>query len=259
MSTPDYDKISRYVDGEMNAEELKAFEEELQQDAELQKATAFYREVNDTLKYKLQTDEGESALRTTLEKMKDQYFSKEALSEKTKAKVVPFRPVRRWIAAAAMILVIIIAGILFWAPWKKDLYKQYAYIEMSPVTERGLPADSLLKLAAENFNNKKFAATIPLFESLLKLDPQNTYVHYYYAIALLESSQVEKSRTELAGLYEGNSLFKYDAAFYMALSYLRESVPSGKEKDKDKCKEWLNKIPADAGPYNKAQELLNKL
>jgi len=52
MSTLDYDKISRYVDGEMNAEELKAFEEELRLDDELRKATSLYKEVNDTLKYK---------------------------------------------------------------------------------------------------------------------------------------------------------------------------------------------------------------
>ena len=53
-------------------------------------------------------------------------------------------------------------------------------------------------------------------------------------------------------LYSRVSLFKYDAAFYMALSYL-------KEKNKPGCKEWLNKIPADAGPYSNAQELLKKL
>jgi hypothetical protein len=38
----------------------------------------------------------------------------------------------------------------------------------------------------------------------------------------------------------------------MALSYL-------KEKNKPACIDWLNKIPADAGPYGKAQELLKKL
>ena len=77
-------------------------------------------------------------------------------------------------------------------------------------------------------------------------------MQFYYAVALLQNGDIEKSRAQLNELYNGESLFKYDAAFYMALSYL-------KEKDKAICREWLNKIPADAGPYSKAQELLKKL
>lgn len=251
MSTPDYDMISRYLDGEMNAEEKKAFEEQLQQDATLQKEVDLFREVNETLKMKLHPDENELALLNSLEEMRGEYF-------KSGAKVVPFRQLRRWMAAAAAVIIVAVSMLIL-APWKKDLYKQYAYIEMPPVAQRGTPADSLLRQATENFNNKKFAASLPFFEAILKDDPQNSFVHYFYSIALLENGQIEKSRTELAGLYEGTSLFKYDAAFYMALSYLRESVPSGIEKNKDKCKEWLNKIPWDAGVYNKAQKLLKKL
>ena len=140
-----------------------------------------------------------------------------------------------------------------WQPWKKeDLYQQYAAIQMPGIAERGATADSLLKLAVENFNNKKFTEAIPAFEAVLKDSSQNTFVQYYYAIALLQNNQTEKSRIELTGLYNGESLFKYDAAFYMGLGYL-------KEKNKPGCKEWLNKIPGDAGPYSKAQELLKKL
>ena len=64
--------------------------------------------------------------------------------------------------------------------------------------------------------------------------------------------RIENARKELMIVYNGVSSFKYDAAFYLALSYL-------KEKNKADCKNWLNKIPADAGIYNKAQELLKKI
>jgi cytochrome c-type biogenesis protein CcmH/NrfG len=244
MNTPDYDKISRYIDDEMDAGERKSFEEQLQHDAELRKETELYKEINDTLKYKLQADEEEKGLRNTLEEMNDLHFG-------SKAKIIPLKKYRLWIASAAAIAVIAVLTML-WAPWKKDLYKQYAYIEMPPVAERGVPADSLLKQGTSNFNEKKFKAASSSFEAILKNDPQNAYVQFYYAIALLESGQIEESRTEFTGLYNGASLFKYDAAFYMALSYL-------KEKNKTACREWLNKIPADANIHNKAQKLLKKL
>ncbi len=243
MSARDYDMISRYLDGEMNAEEQKAFEEQMQQDADLKKEVELFKEVNETLKMKLHPDESESALQDTLEEMRDQYF-------RSKTKVVSFTRFR-WMAAAAVLLIAVVSIIIL-APWKKDLYKQYAYIQMPGAEQRGTPGDSLLKVVTENFNKEKYAETVRSFEIILKNDPQNSFLHYYYAIALQLSGEVEKSRSELLPLYNGNSSFKYGAAFYMALSYL-------KVKDKATCSEWLNKIPADADMYGKAQELLKKL
>ena len=49
-------------------------------------------------------------------------------------------------------------------------------------------------------------------------------------------------------LYNDNSTFKYEAAFYMALSYL-------KEKNENKTREWLNKIPVDAAVHQKVKSL----
>ena len=243
MSTYDYDMINRYIDGEMNAEELKAFEQQMQQNADLKKEVELFREVNETLKMKLHPDANELALRDTLEEMRDQYFQ-------SKAKVVSFKRYR-WMAAAAVLLIAFVS-ITLWAPWKKDLYKQYAYIKMPGVEERGVPGDSLLRDITAKFNKEKYTEIISSFEIILKSDPQNSFLHYYYAIALLMDGQVEKSRTELSQLYNGSSTFKFDAAFYMALSYV-------KAKDKVKAKEWLDKIPVDAAIHEKAQALEKKL
>jgi predicted Zn-dependent protease len=241
MNAFDYDMISRYVDGEMTAEELKDFEQQLQQNSELKKEVELYKEVNDVLKQKLHPAADEMALRETLEEMRNEYF-------KPKAKIISFKKVTMWVVSAAAVLLLFV---FIWSPWKQDLYKQFASIEMAPVAERGNAADSLLKKATVDFNDKKFNEAIPSFETILKNDTANSYVHYYYAIALLQNDQVNKSRYELIQLYNGNSLFKYDAAFYMALSYV-------KVKDNVKAKEWLDKIPAGTDVYDKAQKLEKK-
>ena len=247
MKDIDHDMINRYLDGEMSADEVKAFEVQMQQDTDLQQEVELMKDVNETLKIKLHPGENELALRNTLGEMRSEYFSLGS----QQAKIIPFRR-RRWVTAAAAILIMAVM-LTIWSPWnKEDLYKQYASIQMPGIAERGSTTDSLMRGAIENFNNKKFAEAIPSFEEALKDDPQNTFVQYYYGIALLQNRETGRSRINFIQLYNGVSLFRYDAAFYMALSYLNE-------KDRTNCKEWLNKIPADAAVYSKAQELLKKL
>ena len=254
MKEFDHDIINRYFGGEMNEAESKAFEEQMQEDAELKHVVALYRDVNQTLQMKLHPGEKESALRNTLGEIRNDFFSKK-IEDRSTAKVVQFRR-SRWIAAAAAVYIGIVM-LTVWAPWKKtgSLYDQYAAIDMPAVTERGTPADTLAKLlkeATDDFNNKKFAEAVPVFNSIRQMDSSNVFIQFYYGVALLQSGQTAASRQQLTELYNGHSLFKYDAAFYMALSYL-------KEKNNVACKEWLSKIPADAGLYGKAQELMKKL
>jgi tetratricopeptide (TPR) repeat protein len=247
MKEFDYDMINRYLDGEMDAEELKAFELQMMEDTDLINEVELLKDVNSTLKIKLHPGENEMALRNTIQEINAEFFT----NKTEQAKVIPLGR-RRWMTAAAAVLTMALL-LTVWQPWKKeDLYKQYAAIQMPAVAERGAAADSLLKLAVIKFNNKKFADAIPAFEAVLKDSAQNSFVQYYYAIALLQNDQVEKSRAQLTDLINGVSVFRHDAKFYMALGYL-------KEKKIALCKEWLNKIPTDNPAWFKAQELLKKL
>ncbi len=255
MKEFDHDMINSYLEGEMNEAETKAFEAQMQEDADLKNVVELYMDVKQTLKMKLNPGQKESALRNTLGEMRSDFFSKEIIEAKPTAKIVRFSR-SRWIAAAAAVFIGIVM-LTIWAPWEKtgSLYDQYASIDMPAVTERGTPADTLarlLKEATNDFNDKKFAEAVPVFTTIRKIDSSNVFIQFYYGVALLQSGQTAASRQQLTELYNGSSLFKYDAEFYMALSYL-------KEKNNTACKEWLNKIPADAGMYGKAQGLLKKL
>jgi predicted Zn-dependent protease len=247
MKEFDYDMINRYLDGEMNAEELKAFELLMQQDVDLQKEVELTKDVLSTLTIKLQPGENEKALQHSLTEMNTEYFS----TKTQQAKIISVNR-RRWMTAVAAIFIMALL-LTLWQPWKKeDLFQQYAAIQMPGIAERGAATDSLLKQAVENFNNKKFAEAIPAFEKILRDSAENSFVQYYYAIALLQNDNIKKARVQFSALYNGASIFKNDAAFYMALSYL-------KENNILVCKDWLNKIPADNATWFKAQELLKKL
>lgn len=253
MKEFNYDMINRYLDAEMTAEEQHTFELQMQQDPDLRTEVVLIKDVNATLKIKLHPAENELALRNTLKEMKAEYFE----TRGAKAKIIPLSQ-RRWMTAiAAMFIMALLLTI--WQPWKReDLYQQYAAIQMPGIAERGPAADSLLKSAVENFNNKKFAEAIPVFETVLNnsirdsAGVKNRFIQYYYAIALLQNDEVKKSRSQLEDLIYSASIFRNDATYYMALSYL-------KEKNTAACKEWLNKIPTDTEAWFKAQKLKQKL
>ena len=74
----------------------------------------------------------------------------------------------------------------------------------------------------------------------------------YYGIALLEDGQFQKAESSLTELKKGNSIFKNQAIWYLALSKL-------KQKDYDSTKKILETMPQDYEHYDQVQELLNEL
>lgn len=224
------DDIARYAEGLMEADEQAAFEASLAADASLQQQLELYQEVHTGLQQHFTPD---TELQQTLQGLRGEFFTKKP------ARVIPFK---RYAVAVAAIL---IAVMFVWQPWKPSLYKQYADITMVAPVERGEETDQLSEAVAA-FNKKDFTTAASLLEKVY--DSTNSFTSFYYGVALLQSNETGRARTILNRLYAGESAFKNEAAFYLALSYL-------KEDDKTTCINWLQKIP----DHPKAQELLKKL
>jgi anti-sigma factor RsiW len=115
MNEYDHDMITRYLDGEMNADEAAAFREMMQQDPGLAREVELYRELNETLKMKLHPDADELAFRKTLEGMRTAYFSGNKENIQQPAQIVRLKRTR-WITAIAAVFtgIILLTG---WSPW----------------------------------------------------------------------------------------------------------------------------------------------
>lgn len=242
------DKFSKqdvisYADGEMEASEIEAFEIALRDDADLQAELKLYKSVKGTLKSKLAPNQADTEFKETLKQLTQQHFN--SAGAKPTAKIFAFSKI--WYAAAILVI-----GLLVWAPWNKNLYNQYADTEMISFAERGNNDQADLQSATDAFNAGKFEEAEKILAPLVTEDPANDMLRYYLGVAQLEEGSVETARKNLSIVAAKESLLKYDATFYMALSYL-------KDKNKDECKVWLNKIPEDASSYDKAQELLKDL
>ncbi len=177
------------------------------------------------------------------------YF-KDEIAETPQFKVVR-NNLRRWIALAASITLVAAAIWFFTRSGGMPTYQQYAQHEPLSFTVMG---DNLVsKTDAEtNFEQKDFGKALAALDQVLAAEPDNIKAKFYRGICLIELDRSAEARTVFEPLAAGNSAFKEDAAWYVALSYLQE-------KNTGACKAALMKIDSGSIHYKAAQEMLKGL
>lgn len=233
---------SRYADGEMDKQEQQEFELLLNTDAQLRDYVVQYKQAALALKNHFAADEGLDNLKQTLGQLNNTYF-------KPEAKIVSFKAYTRWVSGVAAVLII---GLFIFNPWRKSLYDQYSTATTMSVTERGEGPQTNLEKAADLYNKKAFTEAEPMLAKAYATDPKNSLAAYYYSITLIQDKKEAQGRAILQQLYKGESAFKYDAAYNIALSYV-------KQKDNANARKWLKNVPPGTSNYNKAKELEGKL
>lgn len=244
MPDTNYEHIELYLNDDLSPEEKKVFEQRLKEESALQEELRIYKEVNGILSRRINPSEDEQHFRDMLQEKQAEYFS-------SGSKVVQMTSRRtRWYAIASVAAVVLIM-ITWWGPWQQTTLNQYGQIEMTPPTVRSDEQDNGLTEAAQLFNKNKYKEALPLLDKIVQANPSDSRSRFYRGVTLLHLDQEGKAREDLNTIYEGESIYKYDAAYFMALSYL--------ENNKDSARTWLEKIPQDAPIYSKAEKLLKKV
>ncbi|HLZ88836.1 MAG TPA: tetratricopeptide repeat protein, partial [Puia sp.] len=142
--------------------------------------------------------------------------------------------------------------LLLWPADKNALYRRLGDTQMVGLTERGGNTDTLMQEAAGYFNHREFAKALPLLDQAVKADSTNQLALFYRGVASWHTGAIRAARSDLEKVYNGESLLRYEAAFYLALSY-------ADEKNNDAAREWLRRIPAGAPVSARAKELETSL
>jgi len=270
MAAYDKEFIIRYAEGELSEEERRQFEADLLTDASLAAELSLYLELRRTLQQRLPKDAGADALRSALSGLNKEYFASPVR-----------RPSRvRWIAwSAAAACIIVVLGIYLLPSGDGDFIDRLGRTEMVSTESRGANADSLLQQAADYFNHQQFEKALPLLDKAVAADSSSQLAIFYRGIAEWHTGSVDRARKDLTSVYNGESLLRYEAAFYVALTYAGEkngtatrdekngTVSSGEknwtittdEKSREAAMEWLDKIPAGTPVSSRANELRYKL
>ena len=247
MNRFNVEDIIRFVNKEMEETERKEFEAALQQDEQLKADYELYIKMDSALKVHVQwNNEANVAFRDNLQKFNQEYFADNVRTAET--------PVRRlrinklFYAAAVFIIALFI-----WAPWNQNNYNEFFDAKMVSVEERGDGENLfLLKDAKDAFNKGNYEDAKGKLKTLLEADAENDMLKFYYGISLMQTKEFNQSRVYLEQVYGGESVFKDEAAYYIAFGYL-------KEHDKEKAKEWLQKIDEGSGIYRKSRQLLKEI
>ena len=158
--------------------------------------------------------------------------------------------VRRWMALAASITVIATAIWFLTKPSGEPSYRQYA--QHAPLSLTVLGNTEQAKTDAEKaFNEKKYALALTSLSKVLADEPDNITAQLYRGICLLELNRAAEARAIFEPMSAGNSAFREEAQWYLALSYLQENNLAA-------CKAELAKIGPDSPHYENAQKISAK-
>ena len=225
----------------MALEAAKDFENRLQTDVTFKSDFELYKSIQDSLIYRFNAQE--KNLRDTLRKI-------QAKTSNTKEpKVFSLNNFRKIAVAASVVLLVALSVYRFNS---KPSFNDFAQYDDLSLVVRG-DDDTQKKMLEKYFNDKQFAKTLPLFEDLLRDNPNDNKLLLYKALALVETNNTDSAFLIFDKLIVGkNKLYKSNALWYKSLAYL-------KVKNYDACKETLSKISSDSDYSVEAKKLLSSL
>lgn len=240
-----YIEFENYLKNELTEIEKTAFEEKLQSDADFKQEFEIYKALETSLSSKFNNEDGEQELRKTLINLGNQ-FIKEETPEK-KSKVISLFNYKKLLVAASIALLI---GFFIFKNGN-PVYSDFANHTNLEFTVRG-DNNQTITNAETAFNAKNYKTAFAQLTVLEAEFPNDLEIQLYKAICLLELDKFSQADTIFDTISTGNSAFSSKAAWYKALSLL-------KQKQFDDCKSVLQTIPESAEEYELAQKLLRKL
>ncbi|MCX7551600.1 tetratricopeptide repeat protein [Xanthomarina sp. F2636L] len=244
MQEQDYILFEDYLSGALDAVEIVAFENRLQNDLEFNKAYKTYVHASKFLETHLENEEKQKAFKANLESVSSKYFAKEESSK------IRFKGINPWYysLAAAAILVI---GFFFAQQFSNPVYGDYANYGTISLTVRGQQSEVLSK-AETAFNSRNYKEAETYFSQALKTDTNNMELQLYRAVSLVELNNYNEADALFDDIIQTPSVYKNKAIWYLALSKLKQG-------DDAASINVLKTLPKDSEDFKEAQKLINKL
>lgn len=241
--------IERYLNNQLKGEELVAFETALKNDPALAK------------ELDLQTDLMEGIRTSGNRELKEQLkqIHQETIDQKTPPKKKT-RTISLWKIISAAAAAILIGFLVFQTISSSDLNNQQLYatyfqpIELNHQSRNEEATHQLLE-ASSLYEAKKYTEALPLFQTLLALDPTDTKLQLATGICLLELNQTSQALPHFQKILALNDPFLNDHAnWYSALSHLKVNQV---EKTKIILQQLIS--DTDADHFEAAKQLLDQL
>ena len=259
LDRTDHELIDRYLKGELEGEELRAFEGRVGSDAAFAKQVEERKDALSVL-----AAAGREALRERFRalhrEMEDEQTNDHEDEEQTNDQHTTNNPGRGriWWALAAVILLLIVPTLLYFSgsnPAPQELYASY----FQPGKDRNFDvgrsvANAQYAQGIEAFNANDFTNALPNFQDLSNQYPDSLIFQLFSGACHLGLTQPTQARQALTPIAEqpGNN-YHPAANWYIGLSHLQEDEP-------EKARPYFEKLENKESIYTEqARELLDKL
>lgn len=241
-----FNQVQDYLDDNLSEEALRDFETELSINEELKQEVKEQQKLIDLLKHRIETNKGLVSFHETLESKRKIYFDTPSLPTDLTPSSTKTFSFKKWgvsIGIAATLLI----GLDFLGVFSANLNK--LPVLQSEVTRSGSAEGEVLNTAVASFNDQDYKKSIQLFSELATIDSTNTRFNHYLGLSYVGDKRWQEAVDVLIPLANGNSLYREDAAYFVALS-------AWELKDYNLTKEYANKVSENNSYYKKAQKLL---
>lgn len=227
----------KYVDGDLSRQEHEAFENAVQNDRELRDYLAYYKEINRNITSHLKEALGRNKQEAV--ESNDVYV----------AEKLNFRFDYFWFFGWALVLLV---ALMLWKPWKVNLFDEYGFNNNTIAAKLIVAPYQEFQQAAKYLEKKDYYEAKRIVSKSFTQNPDDFKLASYYAMLLISDDCLEIGREVLYPFASANSQYKYDAAYMLALSYLKAG-------DNENCVYWLKRIKDDSSYFSQSKQLLQKI
>jgi len=272
------DDIENFLNQEMDAAELAAFEKEMAADKALADEVTFHEDVVKGIQGAAPLDFRKMVTNTHQEMKAEGFFSEaaettaEQQSDQTTAKEAKVRRMGRFnrLAIAASFALLLTAGWFMFSQLSTPdqlfadnftVPQDVLSIEIADrLAETGFGTDkaalAALQTAIDTYKSGDYQSAINQFNTFEATAPEDAltaYAQFYEAIALLKIRQSEAAQNELLSLVDkANFPLQNDVKWYLALTYLQQNKVI-------EAKALLQNLSTINGYEQKATNLLNQI
>lgn len=239
-----FDQVQEYVEGELDGEDLVAFERALATDAALRQEVKLRKEIQSTLAHQEEVADQAVQLSFLLQSKRTKFFLGGAV-----AKPSITRRLKLWgiglAAAASIALILTFTGVFSSA--------HYGSLPTMPdYAVRSNQSKEAYSGAARAFNHKNYDEAIDELSALKNSEKNNAIVEYYLGLSYLGKKSYQKAIPHLETIASGNSIYREDANYYLGYAFYKLA-------DDKMALSYLQKVPENSRLLKKAMKLRKKL
>lgn len=210
------DRVLKYLDGELSENEKQLFEKELKTDNELNELYKVHQEIN-----KYINDREAHTIKAKLAEARIRYDNRELKKKKLK---------RFYRAAAIFIVLVSVAGIIFWLTnsdtplTNNELYSQYYTTYSTTIEYRNdtsvLTGDYYIALS--EYDKGAYEQALIYFEEIIQKEQNGSSAQFFAGICCMEMGEFDRAIQYFkATINSNNTLFIDQARWFLALCYVR--------------------------------------